>query len=828
MAGRLAAGLAMAMALAWPAAAGRESVNPARVVTATYLGGKGTEWLSGGVFLPDGDILICGVTVDAEVTLGGVKAKTLGAAAPPPARVTNYRLLGGKDTGKAAVPDPADTPGLDGAGELGGLSLKAPPTKDEIKRRERENLQAIRSCPKGMQFGLPGRTVASEVMYRKLNWFQPEATGFLAVVGPDLKTVRRLLRLPRGAGSITSAAMASDGAIYLAGAATERIAKLCPKRETETAADPKGVNDSTFGCRRTYLARLSGDLSKVEWLRDIRGWSVAPTIRVLHDGSVSFHGPGIRTYSPDGRLLRAVAIENTRVVSGLDVDRITGRYIRVGDWMSGTGREPYRNPRLYVYNPDGTTYKHLYGWRGPFVGVDALRLVADSAVRKCAFDGRGNLIVSTWSHGGNNAMFRYPYDIERFVPNRLGHTPMSTCVSVIKMGPDHHVIASTRTDAYVICDLACAADGSVAWLASTKVQQHPAALSDVEGALCLAVVDPNLTGYRFFSPMPACGTRVAVGGCNDMVDGWAFVTGRVKGRPMLLCLSSAVPAETIDGKSVSPPLSNPVQPAFGGGLTDGYALLLDLTAERPFPEYVPPPPRVRKPKPYDGPPLAWPAEGQVFDMDTERYVTVKATFRDPGDAMWPSFYCGRAATGGKLVYGEKKAAADFVLDCPTVLQAEGVQTQRVCGELVSFTVREGTDSKGRPRQYSDLDNKLKLIVQAVTPWRREKDVARYGTRSFPKARCTVGGELQLGPHTAAVRDADCTAVFLVPKKTDTTRSGTLPNQALLVIRFDVQGKEIGLGGKLAGQAIGVRFTFSAASAVDYSAQKDKIKLPTLN
>ena len=43
------------------------------------------------------------------------------------------------------------------------------------------------------------------------------------------------------------------------------------------------------------------------------------------------------------------------------------------------------------------------------------------------------------------------------------------------------------------------------------------------------------------------------------------------------------------------------------------------------------------------------------------------------------------------------------------------------------------------------------------------------------------------------------------------RDGVRPNLALLTIRFTVPGRAIGLSGKLAGQAIRVQFTCSAAS-----------------
>ena len=813
---------------------GRISPNLARVVTATYLGGPGSEWLSAAAFLPDGDILLCGVTADAEVSLGGQTAAVIGTDCLALRRIAQWERLGEAGTGKIAVPDPesAIKPLAPAAG-VGGLgSLGEPPSKAQVQEKQMELARRLASCPRNFQWSVEGDTVESRIMYRRLAWLQPEATGFLGVFSGDLKTVRKLLRLPRGAGSITSAAMGKDGAIYIAGAATERIAKFAKPLRTETIENPKGVSENTYGCRRTYLARLSGDAAKVEWLRDIHGWSVAPVLRVLNDGAISMHGPGIRTYSPAGECLRSVSIENTRVVSGLDVSPVDGRYIRVGDWMSGTGREPYRNPRLYVYNPEGSVHKQLYGWRGPFVGVDALRLVADSAVRKSAYDEEGNLVVSTWSHGGNNAMFRYPYDVERYVPNRMGYSPMTTCVSVIKMDRSHNVIASTRTPVGRIEDLDCAVDGSIVWLAHYRyLDKLPNAVSDLDGGFCLAVTDPGLTGYRFLSPMPACGTRVAVSGCYDMVDGWNFATGMSAGKPMLLCLTGAVAKDTIADRTVSPPLKNPVQPTFGGGLTDGYALLLDLTAKEPWPQYVEPNNPPRPHRPYTGPALAWPGEGQVFNLGTERYITVKATFRDPNDAKWPTFFQGRATPGGKFAYGTAKATAEFVLDCPEVLQDQGLQNQRVCGELVKFTTKQGTDGRGNPRTYDDLDNKVQLVVTRCSPWQQTDRLGSEGARVYPIARCTLDGQLHVGPRTVELRDAECSAVFRVPRGVDASKPGTRPNMATLVTRFTVPGSRIGLTGALAAKDIRVQFTFSAASAADYSNQKEKIevpKAPTLN
>lgn len=56
---------------------------------------------------------------------------------------------------------------------------------------------------------------------------------------------------------------------------------------------------------------------------------------------------------------------------------------------------------------------------------------------------------------------------------------------------------------------------------------------------------------------------------------WAIVSGKLNGKPVALFLGSAV--EKNSGYDQQPPPAvNARQTKFGGGDTDGYALLLDL------------------------------------------------------------------------------------------------------------------------------------------------------------------------------------------------------------------------------------------------------------
>ena len=92
---------ALACCAGAPSAEARDLVSPnlAKVVTATFMGTEGSEWLSCGAFLPDGNILVCGVSLEPDLALRGVEAKALGLDAPPLRRITSWRLIAEKETG---------------------------------------------------------------------------------------------------------------------------------------------------------------------------------------------------------------------------------------------------------------------------------------------------------------------------------------------------------------------------------------------------------------------------------------------------------------------------------------------------------------------------------------------------------------------------------------------------------------------------------------------------------------------------------------------------------------------------------------------------------
>jgi hypothetical protein len=809
--------LGVCLLLAVAADAG-QSDNLAEVRTSTFLGGTGTEWFTGAAFPGDDSILLIGVSLDPELTLRGVKAKVLGTDAPARKAPREFRRLALTDTGKIDTPDADDLPTSLG-GDLGGeLDLKAKPSREEIKKREDAARKRLASVPRKFRFTV-GRSVEKQDAYARLVGNEPSATGFIARFDGSLGEVRSLHRLPRGAGTIHSVVIGKEGEVYIAGAATDRIGRVCSDRRTESIEEIPAPGKDPFPFGHVYVARLSDDLSKVLWVRDLKAWSYAPKLTALDNGNVAMLGPGYLVYDPSGKLVQATQIKRKRVVSGSAVCPVTGRYTRVGDWMSPTGREPYRCPRLMVHRPDGSVYKYLVGWRGPFFAPKHFHLVADSAVRRSAFDSKGNLYYSTWSHGGNNCMGRRPYDPCRRIPNAMNTVGSSTYCFVVKLDPEQNVVTSTLwTSAGNVQTLDVACDQSVVWAGRGNVTPDlPNTLRKGGGSL-LVVTEPNLGSYRFISAMPAVGTRVAVGGCQERVNEWAFASGTVNGKPMLLCLSGAIAEETYKQDTVTPPLKNPVQKSFGGGLMDGFAVLMDLTAKTEL--AYKPPVHQRKPKPfkpYDGPRRLWPAEGQTWKIGTEGCVTVTVTFRDPNDEMWPSFFMGRGVPGGTFTYGTEQADANFTLDCPTILQQPGVQHQRVLGQLVGAPQKtaSGLDPNARVP-------KMKLHVTGMSAWKETGQ--KHGNQDFPVGKCTISGTLEFNGRKIPFRDAPCKASFSYPYKEKQLKYPA-PTGALPSTHFTVRGSALGLEGPLASQNIRVHVAWEAVSKVKPEKIEDPLGPP---
>ena len=284
----------------------KETPDQATVLAATFLGGKGNEWLVSGGFLPDGTIVVVGNVQGPTFDLA-VPAKVIGTDLPKPE-------------------EPKPVPVLDGKG-----------------------------AQKTDKSGTP--------QWEKPSWRHAGTTGFIVRLSGDLKTVWSVHRLPWTSAALTSAAVDKDGAIYIAGRATDGIAKLGGDVQ-EMEVRRRGARGEDAACKHAFVARLSSDASRVEWLRHSKGPSDAPQVALTTDGKIRFRAQDVRTLDSSGKVSQTVVVpggvKKTSSVSPVDARIVTG------------GRAPlahrpraWRCPTLNIHKPDGCVKYQLYDWGGP-------------------------------------------------------------------------------------------------------------------------------------------------------------------------------------------------------------------------------------------------------------------------------------------------------------------------------------------------------------------------------------------------------------------------------------------------------------------------------
>lgn len=503
------------------------------------------------------------------------------ANTPDQAKVEGATLFGGKGTEwfSAGGFQPDGT--IVAAGTTLGPDLAAP-VKVTILGRDgpapAEPQQAVQRDKGGKEKRIP------------FSWKHENATGFLVRYGSDLKTVKSVTRLPWKSGAITSAVIDKEGNIYIAGSAAEGILSITSDHRALPVQDS---GSKKFSTSHIYVAKLNPAADKVLWLRTLKGPSISPKLDINKAGKITLQGPDIRVLSPQGQVESI-----TNVPGGLEgnvaVNPVDGTYARGGEHHWATGREPWRCPTLNIYKPDGTQLYHLYDWGGPYVGMDNIRQVSDSAVRGVTYDNNGNLIIHAWSDGGNSVMVQQPNDVRRnhdAFARSLGFSNWGagvlSCAYILKIDTkDYKVTNGTLWVAYTagnkpnsiwIDTFGFASDGSVAIAGRSawgliRTGNHLGGDSPPSGPY-VAVFNSGLNSIRFSSNLPSCGkTQVA----SD--EPFGIASGTVDGVNKVLFLSGAIDGEdSYDAKDLKPPTTpGALQEKFGGGHTDAHLLLLNL------------------------------------------------------------------------------------------------------------------------------------------------------------------------------------------------------------------------------------------------------------
>lgn len=620
----------------------KEAPDQAKVLTATLIGGKGNEWLVGGGFAPDGTIVLAG-NVAGPVLEFAVPVQAIGTDQP------------------------------------------APPQANPVPEMERTKTGERQKQDKD---GKP--------VFERPSWRHAGVTGFILRCSSDLKQVVSASRLPWSSATITSVAVGNDGSIFIAGRAADTIQALGGQMEELKVAENAARKDGK--CDHAFVARLSADASKVQWVRHARGLCDAPQVSLLKDDAIRFAAQEEYRLDAGGKLLKEIVIPGG-VKKTTSVSPIDGSIIVAGEHHWPTGREPWRCPIVNVHHPDGSLKHQFYDWGGPYVGLDNLRQVSDSAIRFVTHDRDGNILLYAWSDGGNSVMTARPYDVRTGVGLRglglstAGAGVLSAAYLIRLDRQDYHVSAWTlwlsflstgKPNSVWIDNLALSDDGTVcmagrsAWgLWQTGNRLAPSAPPDGQ---YVAILRRDLSGVRFCSVVPGTGAAEV---SHDRA-GWGIATGKVDGKDRVLFVGSAATGEG------DPPTQNALQSESGGGRCDGYVILLELGGEEAAASVTTAAvPARHTSASLEGAatgkgkkPAANPPEGTVyhFKPDVPKWVTVDAEFRDRAGTMWPSFLYGKPVEGIATIKGGV-LEAKIVVACTAACQPKGDQSRRVLGEL---------------------------------------------------------------------------------------------------------------------------------------------------
>jgi hypothetical protein len=453
----------------------------------------------------------------------------------------------------------------------------------------------------GREFHFRGDRTGGRMVFAGFDPAYPNRAGMILRFSADLGKLLSVTRLAWGNASIDHAAVGPGGKLFIAGRCTEHFRQVADQAgKVHRVEQPDSPRAGPFRYQGkielpgdVYVARLSSDAARLEWVVLLKGHRRISPLWFDHAGGVTFDSWGVKHVDADGEY-RAVELtwKSGGRIRTIGVNPATGGAVRGGDRNTGTGREPWRQPELTMYDDRGRPVWKIYDWAPGLVGHDDYRLVSDSSARVVAWDARGDLWLSGWSDGGNSVFTRNPVDLDKGVPSRglgmsLWGANVGSFCHILHMDPDDWTVHGYMTfAAYLnhynkdtqryedkpnsvrIDKLAAFSDGALAMMggAASYLVQTPNAFyrrldqdwnhlpgPGGSGAF-VCVLDKTLNRFLFCSAMPACD----LADLSETPDGLAVVSTTTG----------------ISKDFQSPPIRNAIQPKYGGGHGDGHILLM--------------------------------------------------------------------------------------------------------------------------------------------------------------------------------------------------------------------------------------------------------------
>ncbi len=439
---------------------------------------------------------------------------------------------------------------------------------------------------KGAHTGDPG-TTPNKKGNSELNAASRDRAGLILVYSKDLKKLERIIRFDWGVASVQDICVLDDDSLLLVG---------------KTGANAGSIKAQP---NLAYIAHL-GDKG-LNWIQTVEGYS-EPATRLWQTKFGIYFRSQIKNESAmfriglDGKGLKRLAVNaaGNGVSDFHGVNPDTGEFYYGGDRNTHTGKEPWRQPFMYVFDKDGKQTDTLWNWPSKSLrtkGYPAEGDVSDSSIRGVAIHPKtGEVIVNGWSDGGNSVFKRQPKDIATMAGNAstsfntYGMKGANSLAYVMRLNRKDWTVASwCYWVAYIpddfaeqrvrgapnyasITDLTVLTDGSIVFSGgcATGLIQTPGAFFKYEkdgskhGGGFVAVQSPDQKELYFSSYMP---------GSDDI----RLNAGR-NGR--LIVVSRNTGGMKRDNGLIPAPTVNACQPEFGGQV-DGHILLLQVPSKQP-------------------------------------------------------------------------------------------------------------------------------------------------------------------------------------------------------------------------------------------------------
>jgi hypothetical protein len=421
-------------------------------------------------------------------------------------------------------------------------------------------------------------------------------------------------------------------------------------------------------------------------------------------------------------------------------------------------------------------------------------------------DSQGNIIAILWSDGGNSVGHTQPTDMRRGSGSRgCGLTTAGANATsfayLLRIEPENYqVIGWTlwcsqygpKANGAGINRTGEAPDGSTCFAGGSAwgLRQTANRLGDTEpGGDYIAVLTPDLTGVRYSSIIAGAGMAEVGDDCS-----WGICTGAPGGQGRAVFLCGAGKDGDNYGLVTPTPSLNPQQGTFGGGVSDGWYAILDLSKPTP-PATVPKPSTNRmtyraaarrsggKPGKDEG----TVADGTVyvFSPTFPKWVTCDAEFRHPDPIhFWPNFFYGKPVSGS-ITWNAKTPTGSFVITCDKLVQPRGEHDRRILGELIK----------------EDAPPTVTLTVKSLGPLQEEtfdQTDSKGRTTQSIVSFCEADAGLELAGRTLAIKPK----VTLSPATVVEKGIGNLR----ISVWFSLKGSDLGMTGRAKDEEFDVRIS----------------------